>query len=831
MTAAGTRALPRTLVGHTGPVTACAIAADGSFIASASADGTVNLWEARSGSALRRFETDRGPVRTCAIDPRGSFVASGYDDGTLMLWAVRMGSGTRTLEGHRGPVGSCTIDPRGLVVVTGSDDGTVKIWDAQAGSALRTLEGHGGPVRACAIEPGGSFIVSGSDDGTLMVWDAQTGSALRTLAGHNAPVRTCVISGDGSLVVSGDQNGEVRLWQVQTGYEMSALARHDAPVRACAISGDGSLVVSGAQDGTVELWDAQVGSMLRSLARRDAPIRACAFVVDDLLVVSGGEYGVVQVGAERFSTTTLSLAHRLEAFVETPVPDPDPVFVREVRRQVEETLRRADKGGRRDLEFARRLSDDEALRLYFETTLTAAEEAGDRVLAGSALSQLASVYARLGEPAEALRSTHRAIAVAEEARDLRTVEGALRTAALLYAGLGEPEEAMRHSERALEIARRIGDLDVQHAALLDLGSLHSRLGHDEEAVSNYREALTIARETGDPRAEDLILRRLDELEREQDTAEEVPSTDVDGLPPDPVDCTVFAPPHAPRAQEFLVQVFAHIPEHAKEAEKLAKKVDPGAKWRNFKSLETAIPRGSRLTFELSMRGLEIQDPLQSLIWNGTPEAVEFDVLIPADRLPGAAIGKVTVLLDSFPVGYIRFQVDVTLHPFEAAPEMQPTGDGHRYRMAFVSYASEDRDEVLARVQMLKLIRVPFFQDVLSLDPGDRWRKKLYRHIDECDLFLLFWSSNAKRSKWVRRESRRALHRKLAGGDAKRAGRVSSKIRYRLARDFDDLAPPEICPVVIEGPPVPLPWREFKEVQFADPLIHLWKGSSSGAGKM
>jgi len=45
---------------------------------------------------------------------------------------------------------------------------------------------------------------------------------------------------------------------------------------------------------------------------------------------------------------------------------------------------------------------------------------------------------------------------------------------------------------------------------------------------------------------------------------------------------------------------------------------------------------------------------------------------------------------------------------------------------------------------------------LSLDPGDRWEKKLYENIDRCDLFLLFWSQAAKDSQWVLKEAEYAL---------------------------------------------------------------------------
>jgi hypothetical protein len=55
-------------------------------------------------------------------------------------------------------------------------------------------------------------------------------------------------------------------------------------------------------------------------------------------------------------------------------------------------------------------------------------------------------------------------------------------------------------------------------------------------------------------------------------------------------------------------------------------------------------------------------------------------------------------------------------------------------------------------------RIDYFQDVLDLEPGQLWEEELYRRIDECDLFLLFWSASARELEWVRREVVRALER-------------------------------------------------------------------------
>lgn len=272
---------------------------------------------------------------------------------------------------------------------------------------------------------------------------------------------------------------------------------------------------------------------------------------------------------------------------------------------------------------------------------------------------------------------------------------------------------------------------------------------------------------------------------------------------DAVDATVFAPPAAARGATLLVQVFAHTPEQKIEVEQLAQEFDDEAERRGFRSLELEVPRGSLLNFHLTMQGLDIDDPVQSLVWRGQPSAVQFSVFVPAERQIGTSIGTVTASLQSIPLGHVKFKLTILSYDHRpTSPE--PRGLSARtYRKAFISYASEDRAEVLKRVQLLSRLKIEFFQDLLNLEPGDRWQQELYRHINECDLFLLFWSSRARESIWVMRE-----------------------VQYALARKREnDLQPPEIIPVIIEGPPPVKPPDELAHLHFNDYLLYFMNPAS------
>ena len=268
---------------------------------------------------------------------------------------------------------------------------------------------------------------------------------------------------------------------------------------------------------------------------------------------------------------------------------------------------------------------------------------------------------------------------------------------------------------------------------------------------------------------------------------------------DRVECSVFAPPIVSPGSTFMIQAFAHISSQTREAARRAKEFDADAVRRAIKTLVSSVSRGTKLSFDLAMPGLRVDDPVQSMVWSGATESVQFGISVPKRRRPGNVVGTLTVSQDWIPIGHIKFTL--TVMPGlkrQTGSTVAVGGAARRYEMAFISYASEDRTTVLERVQVLSTVGVRTFQDVLNLEPGERWERSLYRHIDESDIVLLFWSNAAKKSKWVRKEVQYALKRKHG----------------------DEFAPPEIGPVLIEGPPVPRPWKELAYLHFNDPRIYL-----------
>ncbi|KAK3278126.1 hypothetical protein CYMTET_13902, partial [Cymbomonas tetramitiformis] len=313
--------------GHTEPITAVAVGgAGGNFVASASTDTTVRLWEMSSGEtpallgpegrspdtaqrphslsqphepACESRQEERvgspgslpspqatgcrrglslppehtGGVTAVAFCPDGAAIVSGSRDRTARLWEA---GGHTLLAGHSGSVSSVAFSADGAMVASGSDDSTVRLWAADSGAQVMSLQGHGRWVSSVAFSSDGTWLASGAYDRTVRLWNlVSTPVASLELAGHAAPVTCVAFSCDGTILASGSDDRTVQLWGVsgegmgvgvlEPGRPLTVLQGHTKRVTSVAFSADGGTLASASDDGAVQLWDVTSSQPLRAL--------------------------------------------------------------------------------------------------------------------------------------------------------------------------------------------------------------------------------------------------------------------------------------------------------------------------------------------------------------------------------------------------------------------------------------------------------------------------------------------------------------------------------------------------------------------------------------
>ena len=262
-------------------------------------------------------------------------------------------------------------------------------------------------------------------------------------------------------------------------------------------------------------------------------------------------------------------------------------------------------------------------------------------------------------------------------------------------------------------------------------------------------------------------------------------------------CTAYAPNAVEVEEEFIIAAFISRPEQKKEVEEAALLIDDELIKRAEKYLNLKISAGDKILFNLQVDGCEIDDHSQTAYWMGGITSVEFGVKVLSGFNVKKLIAKLTIAINGIPAGNIKFRIKVQKDVAVFETIDAPT-KATKYKNAFISYASSDRNEVLRRTQMLSASGISFFQDIMNLKPGELWEKSLYKEIDRCDVFYLFWSSSAKSSKWVKEEYKYAQNLQASGKEI------------------------EIIPIPIEGPPAPLPPDELSHIHFNDGFLYFIK---------
>jgi eukaryotic-like serine/threonine-protein kinase len=281
--------------GHSHWVFAVAWSPDGTSLASASGDGTVQIWNATNAETISTSHCYSFWGYAVAWSPDGTRIASAGDDKTVKVWDATAGEKLYTYHGHADVLLAVSWSPDGSRIASAGKSGTVQVWEATTGKQISTYGSHAGAVNTLAWSPAGSRIVSGSDDQTVQVWEATTGDHLWTYGGHAGGVNTVAWSLDGVHMASGSKDETVHVWEATTGKHIYTYGGHAGAVNAVAWSPDGRHIASGGDDKVVRVWKATTGEHVCTYRGHTDWVNTLAWSPDGKCIASGGYDHTIQV--------------------------------------------------------------------------------------------------------------------------------------------------------------------------------------------------------------------------------------------------------------------------------------------------------------------------------------------------------------------------------------------------------------------------------------------------------------------------------------------------------------------------------------------------------
>jgi WD40 repeat protein len=149
-----------------------ALSPDGQTFVIGGEEGKVALWHTRQPGPPTMLEGHKALVQCVAFSPDGKWIASASWDGTIGLWQPS-GRNIRFLRGHNGAVWGVAFSRDGRTLASGANDGTIKLWNLASMQEAATLHGHEGPVSRVAFSPSSSLLASAAE-GAVRLWKAPT---------------------------------------------------------------------------------------------------------------------------------------------------------------------------------------------------------------------------------------------------------------------------------------------------------------------------------------------------------------------------------------------------------------------------------------------------------------------------------------------------------------------------------------------------------------------------------------------------------------------------------------------------------------------------------
>lgn len=333
--------LVMTLAGHEKIVDLVAYSRDGRFLASASRDHTVRVWDTRTGEEimtpmrigehvqvwavgfvpdntcvavctstgilrvqdihtgrerLHCFYGDVSAIKCAAISSDGALVAAGFSDGTVRIVDTETEGNPIILEGDIRSVDEIAFSPDVQLVVVVSRRKTVCFWDCRSGQARWEPLSTADAIISLAISPDGKILAAGMDaTGVIKVWDLESPARTPTVLQNKLFTPSLAFSPDGLHLTAACLN-DIRSWNWRTKREVTLLHGHSDEVNSVAYSHDGRYIASASRDRTIRVWDAG-GSrdVVQPLAEHTDVIFCVAVSASGATIVSGCDDGSVYV--------------------------------------------------------------------------------------------------------------------------------------------------------------------------------------------------------------------------------------------------------------------------------------------------------------------------------------------------------------------------------------------------------------------------------------------------------------------------------------------------------------------------------------------------------
>ena len=198
---------------HRDFVHSLAFSANGNMLASGSYR-EVKLWTRPENVQRLNLAASTGAVPAVAVSPDNKWIAAASADNTIKLFNNADGQPVRALAGHAGVVSGLQFSADSAKLYSSSHDKSIRVWNVADGAALGRIDVPAA-VNGVALSHDATKLAAACADNLIRVFAVPAPAAL--LANAAAPVPAIRVSPDKKLLALAEADGKITLIDLTTG--------------------------------------------------------------------------------------------------------------------------------------------------------------------------------------------------------------------------------------------------------------------------------------------------------------------------------------------------------------------------------------------------------------------------------------------------------------------------------------------------------------------------------------------------------------------------------------------------------------------------------------
>jgi len=269
---------------YTGDVNSVSFSPDNRFIAAALSDKTIKILDTASGEETTLGGYSCSPVLS-VISHDNQYIASMDRAGILKIWNAKTGVFIESIDSV-GEISSMVFasDNESLIAVL--PDGTVEKNNIKTGTKQQlSVKNQGTSARIHSLDSAGNRIVSVLWDGTIEIWDYANGETKIFERSEDALILAAGLDAEGRLLATGFINGKLRITDLKNEKDLLSV-QYKSPVDSVGFSADGLLLACGLRDGSIQLLDMSTGKEIKHPIRHLFGVSSVSFNADGSRIIS-----------------------------------------------------------------------------------------------------------------------------------------------------------------------------------------------------------------------------------------------------------------------------------------------------------------------------------------------------------------------------------------------------------------------------------------------------------------------------------------------------------------------------------------------------------------